>query len=118
MKKIWDQAELLSIDYLKRNSYQIIDTNFKFSTFWEIDIIAKLENIYVFVEVKFRSNDKFWEGIESITKIKLQKLLKTIYYFCNKNKIDLENIRFDVISITKWTKSYKLVHYKNQSLEL
>jgi len=54
MKKIWDQAELLSIDYLKRNWYQIIDTNFKFSTFWEIDIIAKLENIYVFVEVKFR----------------------------------------------------------------
>ncbi len=60
----------------------------------------------------------FERGIKSITKIKLQKLLKTIYYFCNKNKIDLENIRFDFISITKWIKSYKLVHYKNQSLEL
>lgn len=60
----------------------------------------------------------FERGIKSITKIKLQKLLKTIYYFCNKNKIDLENIRFDFISKTKWIKSYKLVYYKNQSLEL
>lgn len=117
MKKTWDKAELLAIEYLKKNEYHLIDTNFKFSTFWEIDLICKKDDIFIFVEVKYRSNDKFWEGIESIWKTKKLKLLKTIEYFCVRNNIDFEKIRFDVISITKEEKSFKLVHYKNQSLQ-
>jgi len=116
MKKSWDKAEILAIEYLKRNSYKLLETNFKFSIFWEVDLICEYDNLTVFVEVKYRSNDKFWDGIESIWKTKKLKLLKTIEYRCVWHHIDFEKIRFDVISITKDKKSYKLVHYKNQAL--
>ncbi|MGE4444320.1 MAG: YraN family protein [Candidatus Altimarinota bacterium] len=116
MKKIGDKAELLAIEYLKKNGYQILETNFKFSTLGEIDIIAQLGEITIFVEVKYRSSEKFGTGEESLSKNKLFKLQKTIEYYCVTHKVDFEKIQFDVISISKGEKSYKLIHYKNQSL--
>lgn len=116
MKKSWDKAEILAIEYLKKNSYKILETNFKFSIFWEIDLICEYWDLIVFVEVKYRSNDKFWTWEESITKHKLFKLQKTIEYWCVWHNIDFEKIRFDVISITKNLKNYRLIHYKNQKL--
>ncbi len=116
MKKSWDEAEIMAINYLKKNWYNLIETNFKFSIFWEVDLILKLEDLTIFVEVKYRSNEKFWTAEDAITPTKIRKLQKTIYFYCAKNNINLEKIRFDVITIKKETKSYKLIHYKNQPL--
>jgi putative endonuclease len=101
---------------LQNNNYQIIDSNYKFWRFWEIDVIAVKNGIYSFIEVKYRSSEKYWTAEESITKSKLFKLEKSIYSYCMKNKINLENIRFWVITIIKWSNSYKLKHYKNIEL--
>ncbi len=113
MKQTWDKWELLAIEYLKRNSYEIKDLNFKFSTFWEIDIIAKKDDIFVFLEVKFRTNLAYGTPEESITKSKLRKFKKTMEYYCVTHRIDFEKIRVDVIAIEKKTTSYQLKHYKN-----
>ena len=112
-KKSWDIWELIAIKYLQKNGYKILDTNYKFGRFWEIDIIAKLGNVTIFIEVKYRSSSKFWIGEESITPYKLKKLEKTIYSYCFMNRIEQENIRFDAITIMKWQNSYKVKHYKN-----
>lgn len=116
MKKSWDKAEILAIEYLKKNGYKLLETNFKFSIFWEVDLICSFEDLTIFIEVKYRSSDRFGTWEESITKNKLLKLQKTIEYWCISHHIDFEKIRFDVISITKEEKNYKLVHYKNQKL--
>lgn len=116
MKQIWDKWELIAIDFLKRNWYILVDTNFKFSIFWEIDLICKKDDLTIFIEVKYRSNDFFWTAGESITKSKLKKLKKTVDYYCVNHKINFEKIRFDVITIEKQTNSHKLTHYKNQFL--
>ncbi len=107
---IW---ELVAIKYLQRHNYQILDTNFKFWRFWEVDIIAKFEWKIIFIEVKYRSNLNFWSPEESVTKSKLKKCKKTIDFYLAKNQYDFENIRFDVIAILKWKTSYKITHYKN-----
>jgi len=112
-KKSWDIWELIAIKYLQKNWYKIIDTNFKFWRYWEIDIIWKTPNLTVFIEVKYRNNLSFWIPEESITKSKLKKFGKTIDYYCFKNNISHEKIRFDVISILKEESSHKLTHYKN-----
>jgi len=112
-KKTWDTWELIAIKYLQKHSYKIIDTNFKFGRFWEIDIIASKDFMTVFFEVKYRISIKYWLPEESITKFKLSKCKKTVDYFCKKNKIDFEKIRFDVIAILKTDKSYKVTHYRN-----
>lgn len=116
MKKSWDKAEILAIEYLKRNSYKLVETNFKFSIFWEVDLICLKDDLTIFIEVKYRSTDNFWTWEEGISKNKLLKLQKTIEYYCVWHNINFEKIRFDVISIKKEEKSYKLIHYKNQSL--
>lgn len=112
-KQTWDNWELIAIRYLQKNNYKILDTNFKFGRFWEVDIIAFKEWITVFLEVKYRNNIKFWTPEESITKSKLYKFRKTIEYYVVKNHFSFEKIRFDVITILKQEKSYKLTHYKN-----
>jgi len=117
MKKIWDQWELIAIDYLKRKWYIILDTNFKFWRFWEIDLIAKLLNITIFIEVKYRTNNAYWSWLVTLTKNKLFNNKKSIDYYCITNQIDFKFIQFDVIYIEKMIKTNRITHYKNQSLE-
>ena len=111
--KIWNTWEIIAIKYLQKHSYEILDTNFKFGRFWEIDIIAKKNSKIIFIEVKYRNNTNYWLPEEAITKSKLRKCKKTIDFYLAKNQYDFENIRFDVITILKWETSYKITHYKN-----
>ncbi|PZM86619.1 YraN family protein [Candidatus Gracilibacteria bacterium] len=112
-KQKGDKGELIAIKYLKSKGYDILDTNFKFGRFGEVDIIAEKEEFIYFFEVKYRENKKFGEPEESITKNKLQKFRQTIEFYVLKNNLDFEKIKFEVITILKEEKSYKLKHYKN-----
>lgn len=112
-KKKGDQWELIAINYLQSHNYQIKDVNFKFWRFGEVDIIASKNGYTIFIEVKYRSSDVFWIPEESISKTKLHKCRKTVEYYCKKYRVDFETIRFDVITIIKWARSYKLTHYKD-----
>ena len=112
-KQTWDQWEIIAIKYLQKNWYQILDTNFKFWRFWEIDIVAKNEWKIIFIEVKYRTNTSYWLPEEAITANKLRKCRKTVEFYIVKNQYDFENIRFDIITILKEISSYKVKHYKN-----
>jgi putative endonuclease len=112
-KQTWDQWEVIAIKYLQKKWYQIFDTNYKFWRFWEVDIIAKLDDLIIFIEVKYRTNTSYWIPEEAITSNKLRKCKKTVEYYIVVNKLDFEKIRFDVITILKEKSSYKLKHYKN-----
>ncbi len=50
--------EQLAARYLVDNGYTVLERNFRNKT-GEIDIIAKKDNYIVFVEVKYRSNNKY-----------------------------------------------------------
>jgi len=112
-KITWDKWEIIAIKFLQKNGYQILDTNFKFWRFWEIDIICKYNWLVVFIEVKYRNNTSYWIPEESITANKLRKCRKTIDFYLAKNRYNFENIRFDVITILREENSYKVKHYKN-----
>jgi len=114
--QIWNAWEVIAIKYLQKNNYLILETNFKFGRFWEIDIIAKKDSVTIFIEVKYRNNTSYWEPEEALTKYKLSKCKKTVDYYCKKNRINFEQIRFDAITILKWKSSYKITHYKNIEL--
>jgi len=111
--KVWDIWEIIAIKYLNNKWYKVLDTNFKFGRAWEVDLIVQKYWLTIFIEVKYRNNLKFWTPEESITSQKLKKCKKTVEFYCVKNNIDFEKIRFDVITILKQEKSYKITHYKN-----
>ena len=48
----------------------------------EIDLVIRTETELVFVEVKTRRAGKFGTAVESITKLKQQKLIRTVQWFC------------------------------------
>lgn len=92
-KKGEDEA----VEYLKNKGYEILSKNFR-SRFGEIDIIAKKDGTVVFVEVKMRKNKRFGSGYESVSRSKIEKLVKTANYFLSFQCRDFL-YRFDVISI-------------------
>ena len=51
-------GEELAVDFLQKNGYEILETNWVFQKA-EIDIIAQKDNILVAVEVKTRSSIDF-----------------------------------------------------------
>lgn len=115
MKEIWDKWEIIAMKYLLSKGYKIIENNYKYSTIWEVDIIAKQWETFVFIEVKYRKNANFWAPEEFVDKKKLDKFYQTLLYFCGEREIDLENIRIDIIAINKEERNMK--HYKNIPIE-
>jgi putative endonuclease len=64
-------------------------------------LIAKKDDIVVFIEVKYRNNISYGLPEESVTPNKLRKCKKTVEYYVVKNRLSFEKIRFDVITILK-----------------
>ncbi|USN58441.1 MAG: YraN family protein [Candidatus Peribacteria bacterium] len=67
-------------------------------------MIAEKDQITIFIEVKYRASDAYGLPEESITRSKLQKLKKTIEYYCLQHSISFEKIQFDVITILRGEK--------------
>ncbi|RXJ87729.1 YraN family protein [Arcobacter sp. CECT 8985] len=85
-KQKGDLAENKAVLYLESKKYKIIERNFYAKKLGEIDIIAKINNIYHFLEVK--SANDYETAINNITKTKLSKLKRSIDYYLQINNLD------------------------------
>jgi putative endonuclease len=94
-----EDAELACCHYLKKQGLNLVTTNFQ-CRHGEIDIIMLDKKTLVFIEVRFRKNDLFGGGLESITPSKQNKLRKTAELYLQKNS-QYKNARFDVVSMSK-----------------
>ena len=91
-------GEKIAQGYLINKGYEILETNF-YTSSGELDIIAKLENCIVFVEVKTRTNLQYGLPSVSVNKTKKQHMIKTANVFIHQNKLYKCELRFDVIEI-------------------
>lgn len=101
-------GEDLAVDYLKKNGYTILDTNWTFQKA-EIDIIAKIENTLAIIEVKTRSSLDFGLPQDFVNPKKIQLLVKAVNAYVNERDLDT-NIRFDIIAVHKEGKSFAIEH--------
>ena len=101
-------SEIMAQNYLRSLGYTILETNWR-SGHKEIDIIAKDENIIVFVEVKTRSDD-FLDPIDAVDKRKMANMTRAANAFVNHYDIPHE-VQFDIITITGDQDNYKIEHY-------
>ncbi|MFA5668770.1 MAG: YraN family protein [Balneolaceae bacterium] len=99
-RQIGDQGENLACDYLVQLGWEILDRNY-FSGHSEVDIIARDEAVYVFIEVKMRSNTKYGHPIEYVTENKVAHVFKAAEAWMREQKITNTPMRFDVIGILK-----------------
>ena len=104
------KGEDLACGYLKKNGYEILERNKHFSKLCEVDIIAKIKNKIVFVEVKTRKTDSFGVPLEAITKNKYQNIKTGVLTYVQEHSI--KDYQIDAIGITIYPK-LKIVHLKN-----
>ena len=78
--------------------YKIVETNFR-TREGEIDIIAKSDSEFVFIEVKTRTNQKFGSGVEQISTSKAQRLQTTALRYLEKTGDFDVDWRIDLLSI-------------------
>lgn len=95
---IGKRGEKIAKEYLKKNGYKIITTNY-YTKFGEIDIIAEEKDTLVFIEVKTRTNKKYGEAIEAINYKKQKSILKVAEYYISKHKMYDKNIRIDAVEV-------------------
>ena len=101
-------GEELAVEFLQKNGYGILETNWTFQKA-EIDIIAQKDNIVAVVEVKTRSSIEFGLPQDFVKPKKIQLLVKAVNEYIISNDLDVE-VRFDIIAIYKEDKIYKIEH--------
>jgi len=101
-------GEELAVEFLRKNGYEILETNWTFQKA-EVDIIAKKENTLAIVEVKTRSSLEFGLPQDFVKPKKIQLLVKAVNEYVVSNNLDVE-VRFDIIAIHKEGKSFAMEH--------
>ena len=92
-------GEDAAVNYLTEHGLAILGQNWR-SPYGEIDIIARENDIIVFVEVKTRKSDHFGFPEEAVTWKKRSHMINAATSYITENKVD-EAWRIDVISIRK-----------------
>ncbi len=92
------EYEKIAGEYLKSRGYEIIEYNF-YSRHGEIDIIAKHEGYLVFLEVKYREDNKSGHPLEAVSLAKQKTICKCALYYMKKKGIQDVPVRFDVVGI-------------------
>lgn len=114
-QKKGNYGEDLAVKFLQEKGYDIVERNYRYGH-GEIDIVAKIKDILVFVEVKFRKSLEFGPPELAITRTKQKQVRKIaeLYIYDKGEKIDFEDARIDVIAILKLpNESPQINHIEN-----
>ena len=92
---VW--GEELAVAYLRENGYVILERDWH-SKHRDIDIIARKDDVIIFVEVKTRSSSDVCSPLQAVNYQKLRNLRFAINHYINYRKMD-NPWRFDVITV-------------------
>lgn len=106
------KGETIATQYLQKLDYSIVARNFK-CPYGEIDIIAMDKEEMVFVEVKTRCSQKYGEAREAVDKVKKKHIKKASTYYIQKNELEKNFIRFDVVEVYWKNNQFNIRHIKN-----
>jgi len=114
-KQTGDLGEELAVHYLEQLGYLIKERNWRCRS-GEIDLIARLGDQLIFVEVRTRSSSsRFGTAAESVSYRKQNKVRQTAQVYLTMSAIVNTPIRFDVITVmlNKDRSAKQIDHYKN-----
>lgn len=105
------EGEQIAVDFLVKKGYKVHCQNYRYLKS-EIDIIAQKEEVLSIVEVRARSNDQIIPIADTITPKKIKLLVMGANQYITENNFNLE-ARFDVITILKNKKTFKIEHLES-----
>lgn len=122
------RGENVAKTYLQKHGYAIIANNYRAhlhkdkpssknglgKIFAEIDIIARKDDILVFIEVKNRTAlQRYGSPQESITPQKQLKIIQAATSFVEENNLHDLSIRFDAICLVELETGWIVRHIRN-----
>lgn len=102
------QGEDAAEQYLQQQGYRILEKNWRFEKA-EIDLIASLDKLLVFVEVKTRNNENFGYPEDAVKPKKQALIAKAADAYIEQNHYQ-GDVRFDIVSVIKNDHSEKIYH--------
>ena len=115
-KNIGDAGEDIAARFLESKGYEILEKNFRVRG-WEIDLIAKKEEKYFFVEVKFRKNSDFSHPLELFDFRKAKPFMRTFFEYISEKNIDADDCQIDLIGILPTESGYRIFHKKSVEID-
>ena len=111
-KNLGNAGELFAANYLESHGYKILAKNFRVRSA-EIDIVAEVDDVIVFVEVKTRSDIKHGLPSEAVNFRKQQKIIEAASVFLQDEKYFDKACRFDVIEVYSDGIKFSARHIEN-----
>ncbi len=115
-KDLGDLGEKIAEKFLKNNGYKVLDKNFRYRNFGELDIIAQKGNDIIFFEVKTRKVTGLSDFLpeDNITSEKQRKLIKLAEIYLNKSNLISKSWQIDILAIEIYRDgTYDIRHAEN-----
>jgi putative endonuclease len=104
-------AEDIAVQYLKDKNYIICERNWRFEKA-EVDIIAKKNDLIVFVEVKYREGHGYGYPEDAVDHAKEERLMMAADQYLSEIMLEM-NLRFDVIAISRNGDKNEIYHIED-----
>lgn len=102
--------------FLEAAGYTIVARNFRIRSA-EIDIIARIDNVIVFVEVKARSDIRHGLPSEAVNLRKQKKIIEAASVFLQDERFCDCSCRFDVVEIYLSGKQVQTINHIENAFE-
>jgi len=113
--EVGKDGEARAANFLKEKGYDILETNWRYRRA-EVDIIARDEDVLVFIEVKTRSSAK-WGAPELSVNARKQQLLADAASAYMEETNHGWAIRFDILSVIIINEAYEEIkHFQDAFL--
>jgi len=99
-------GEELAREFLIGQGLRFVTANFT-RRFGEIDLIMLDGSTLVFVEVKYRSSERFGTSLEQVTPGKIRRIKLAAQAYLQIHAQEVEAVRFDVVGISPHRKGYR-----------
>lgn len=96
--ELGDEGERLAAEYLRERGYTVLATNWH-SRLGELDLIATIENVVVFVEVKTRTSFDHGTPADAVTYSKQQRIRTLALQWLSGSGRSFAHLRFDVLTV-------------------
>jgi putative endonuclease len=93
------KGEDLAHRYLQKAGYAVVARNYRAGADSEIDIVARKNDLVVFVEVKSRRTAEYGAPERAIDSKKHKNIMRGARAFTTRGALDWSQVRFDVISV-------------------
>lgn len=118
LQKIFGKrGEDCAAKFLEAHGYEIVARNFRIRSA-EIDIIARLNDVIIFVEVKARSNIRHGLPAEAVTVRKQKKIIEAAGVFLQDENFADCACRFDVVEVFMHGELVEEIHHIENAFEV